>query len=100
MVGYAMNERMTQSLVMQALIRAVANKRPAKGLVLHSDRSSQYCAHDYQKRLTQFGMTVSMSRKGDCWDNAPMESFWGTLNNALVTHEKFTTRQQAIQEIT
>ena len=100
LVGYAMNERMTQSLVMQALFRAVANKRPAKGLVLHSDRSSQYCAHDYQKRLTQFGMTVSMSRKGDCWDNAPMESFWGTLNNALVTHEKFTTRQQAIQEIT
>lgn len=64
LVGYAMNERMTQSLVAQALFRAVANKRPAKGLVLHSDRGSQYCAHDYQKLLRQFGMTASMSRKG------------------------------------
>jgi len=82
------------------LFRAVANKRPAKGLVLHSDRGSQYCAHDYQKLLRQFGMTVSMSRKGDCWDNAPMENFWGTLKNELVTHEKFATRQRAIQEIT
>lgn len=100
LVGYAMNERMTQSLVAQALFRAVANKRPAKGLVLHSDRGSQYCAHDYQKLLRQFGMTVSMSRKGDCWDNAPMESFWGTLKNELVYHEKFDTRQRAIQEIT
>lgn len=100
LVGYAMNERMTQSLVAQALFRAVANKRPAKGLVLHSDRGSQYCAHDYQKLLTQFGMTVSMSRKGDCWDNAPMESFWGTLKNELVYHKQFATRQQAIQEIT
>ena len=100
LVGYAMNERMTQSLVAQALFRAVTNKRPAKGLVLHSDRGSQYCAHDYQKLLTQFGMTVSMSRKGDCWDNAPMESFWGTLKNELVYHKQFPTRQQAIQEIT
>lgn len=100
LVGYAMNERMTQSLVAQTLFRAVANKRPAKGLVLHSDRGSQYCSHDYQKLLNQFGMTVSMSRKGDCWDNAPMESFWGTLKNELVYHKQFATRQQAIQEIT
>jgi putative transposase len=62
--------------------------------------AAKYYAHDYQKLLKQFGMTASMSRKGDCWDNAPMESFWGTLKNKLVRHRKFETRQQAIQEIT
>ena len=77
----------------------MANKLPAKNLVLHSDRGTKYYAHDYQL-LTQFGMTVSMSRKGDCWDNAPMESFWGTLKNELIYHKQFAMRQQAIQEIT
>jgi putative transposase len=100
LVGYAMNERMTKSLVLQALFRGASTKRPAKGLVLHSDRGSQYCAHDYQKLLKQFGMTASMSRKGDCWDNAPMESFWGTLKNELVHHRRYRTREQAMQEIT
>lgn len=90
---------------MQALFRGVSAKRPAKGLILHSDWGSQYCAHDYQKLLAhgianQFGMTASMSRKGDCWDNAPMESFWGTLKNELVHHRRYRTRTQAIQEIT
>lgn len=99
LVGYAMNERMSQSLVMQALFRAVSAKRPPKGLIHHSDRGSQYCARDYQKQLRQFGMVASMSRKGNCWDNAPMESFWGTLKNELVHHRKFETRQQARQEI-
>ena len=77
LVGYAMGKRMTQDLVMQALYRAVAAKRPGKGLIHHSDRGSQYCAHAYQKLLRQFGMVPSMSRKGDCWDTAPMESFLG-----------------------
>lgn len=100
LVGYAMSERMTKSLVMQALFRGVSAKRPAKGLILHSDRGSQYCAYGYQKLLEQFGMTASMSRKGDCWDNAPMESFWGTLKNELVHHRRYRTRVQAIREIT
>jgi len=99
LVGYAMSERMTKSLVMQALFRGVSAKRPAKGLILHSDRGSQYCAQDYQKLLKQFGMTASMSRKGDCWDNAPMESFWGSLKNELVHHRQFATREEAQQEI-
>ena len=64
LVGYAMSERMTKNLVMQALFRGVSARRPAKGLILHSDRGSQYCAQDYQKLLRQFGMTASMSRKG------------------------------------
>ena len=100
LVGYAMNERMTTSLVMQALFRATTSKHPDKGLIAHSDQGSQYCAHDYQNLLQQFGMIASMSRKGDCYDNAPMESFWGTLKNELVYHRKFKTRQQAIQKIT
>lgn len=100
LVGYAMSERMTKAVVMQALFRAVATKRPSPGLIHHSDRGSQYCAHDYQKILKQFGMIASMSRKGNCWDNAPMESFWGLLKNELVHHRRFVSREQARQEIT
>src|ERR1035437_10258843 len=95
-----MSERMTKVLVMQALFRAVATKRPNPGLIHYSDRGSQYCAYDYQKILKQFGMTASMSRKGNCWDNAPMESFWGLLKNELVHHRRFVSREQAKQEIT
>ena len=100
LVGYAMSDRMATTLVSQALFRAVAAKRPAKGLIHHSDRGSQYCSHAYRKQLQQFGMQASMSRKGDCWDNAPMESFWGSLKNELVHHRRFTTREQATREIT
>ena len=100
LVGYAMSDRMTTTLVSQALFRAVAAKRPAKGLIHHSDRGSQYCSHAYRKQLQQFGMQASMSRKGDCWDNAPMESFWGSLKNELVHHRRFATREQATREIT
>lgn len=100
LVGYALDERMTQNLVMQALFRAVAARRPARGLVHHSDRGSQYCAHAYQRLLRQFGMQVSMSRKGNCWDNAPMESCWGSLKNELIYHRRFATRSEAKREIT
>jgi transposase InsO family protein len=101
LVGYAMGERMTQQLTAQALWRAVRNKRPGPGLIHHSDRGSQYCAHDYQKLVKQFGMQPSMSRKGNCYDNAPMESFWGSLKNELVHHQQYPTRadaRAAIQE--
>jgi len=94
-VGYAMAERMTQDLVGRALFRAMQQKRPADGLIHHSDRGSQYCAHDYQKLLKQFGMISSMSRKGNCYDNAPMESFWGSLKNELVHHKRYATRNEA-----
>jgi len=99
-VGYAMGARMTKSLVTQSLFRAVAAKRPVKGLIHHSDRGSQYCAHEYRKILKQFGMKASMSGKGNCFDNAPMESFWGTLKQELIHHRHYRTRQEAIQEIT
>lgn len=62
--------------------------------------SAQYFSHAYREQLQQFGMQASMSRKGDCWDNAPMESFWGPLKNKLVHHRRFATREQAKQEIT
>ena len=100
LVGYAMSERMTKHLVMQALFRAVASHRPPRGLIHHTDRGSQYCAHAYQNLVSQFGMQASMSRRGNCFDNAPIESFWGTLKSELVYHRRFATRQQAQQEIT
>ncbi len=98
-VGYAMSSRITKNLVMQSLFQAVAAKRPDKNLIHHSDRGSQYCAHEYRKLLDQFGMKVSMGAKGNCYDNAPMESFWGTLKNELIHHRSYKTRQEAIREI-
>ena len=99
-VGYAMGERLTRNLVSQSLFKAVATKRPAKGLIHHSDRGSQYCSHEYRNILEQFGLLASMSRKGNCYDNAPMESFWGTLKQELVHHRRYRTRQEAIRDIT
>lgn len=99
-VGYAMAEHMATALVTQALFRAIACRRPPPGLLHHSDRGSQYCSHDYQAVLKQFGMRTSMSRKGNCWDNAPMESFWSTLKTELVFHCRFATREQAKRVIT
>uniref|UniRef100_UPI00048F4B7B IS3 family transposase n=3 Tax=Chitinilyticum aquatile TaxID=362520 RepID=UPI00048F4B7B len=61
----------------------------------HSDRGSQYCSHDYQQLLRNYGMTVSMSRKGNCWDNAPMESFFNSLKNERVFHRRYATRATA-----
>jgi putative transposase len=99
-VGYAMGERMTTGLVSRSLWRAVSIRRPGRGLIHHSDRGSQYCARDYRKLLVQFGFQASMSRKANCWDNAPMESFWSALKNELVHHRRFATRAEAIAEIT
>ena len=98
-VGYAMHERMTHDLVGRALFRAIAAKRPAKGLIHHSDRGSQYCSRNYQKLLKQFGLVPSMSRKGNCYDNAPMESWFGTLKSELTHHQHYRTRHEAIREI-
>ena len=99
-VGYAMGERLTKNLVSESLFRAVAAKRPATGLIHHSDRASQYCCYEYRELLEQFAMNASMSRKGNCFDNAPMESFWGTLKQELVHHRRYRNRQEAIQDIT
>jgi transposase InsO family protein len=94
-VGYAMGNRMTQDLTATALRRAVQLKRPPAGLIHHSDRGSQYCAHDYRELVEKFGMKASMSRKGNCYDNAPIESFWGSLKTELVFDRRYATRAEA-----
>ena len=99
-VGYAMGGRLTRNLVSQSLFKAVAAKQPPEGLIHHSDRGSQYCSHEFRNILGRFGLTASMSRKGNCYDNAPMESFWGTLKQELINHRRYRTRQEAIQDIT
>ena len=99
-VGYAMGERMTKNLVSESLFRAVETKGPVKGLMHHSDRGSQYCSDGYRHLLEQFAMKTSMSGKGNCFDNAPMESFWGMLKQELIYHSHFRTRQEARQAIT
>lgn len=98
-VGYAMGPRMTKNLVMQSLFKAVSAKRPGLGLIHHSDRGTQYCSHEYRKTLDRFGIMASMSRKGNCYDNAPIESFWGMLKSELVHHRRYKTRQEAMKEI-
>jgi len=99
-VGYAMGKRLTMSLISESLCRAVAAKRPVKGLLHHSDRGSQYCSYEYKRLLDHFGLKASMSGKGNCFDNAPMESFWGTLKQELVHHCRYRSRQEAIRDIT
>ena len=99
-VGYAMGERMTKNLVMESLLRAVEATKSLTGLVHHSDKGSQYCSHEYRRMLEGLGIKASMSGTWNCFDNAPMESFWATLKTELVFHRRFVTRQQAIREIT
>ncbi|GAB3395165.1 IS3 family transposase [Azotobacter armeniacus] len=98
-VGYALSERMTTDLVSRALFRALQQHRPPPGLIHHSDRGSQYCAKAYRDVQEQFGLQSSMSRKGNCFDNAPIESFWGALKNELVHHPCYATRAEAESSI-
>jgi transposase InsO family protein len=95
LVGLSMSERMTQQLVIDALDMAVGRQHPERGVVAHSDRGSQYASTAYQQRLWRYGMLCSMSRKGNCWDNAPTESYFHTLKTEHVFHETFATREQA-----
>ncbi len=80
-------------------VYGVRSQRPPAGLIHHSDRGSQYCAYDYRVIQEQFGLKTSMSRKGNCYDNAPMESFWGTLKNESLSHYRFNNRDEAISVI-
>lgn len=94
-VGWSMRETMTQELTITALQMAITNRRPGPGLVHHADRGSQYAARAYRRLLDEYGMLCSMSRKGDCWDNAPMESFFGSMKTELGDDPPFETRQAA-----
>lgn len=98
-VGWAMDARMTRTLVISALRMAWFKRKPKPGLMHHSDRGSQYCSHDYQALLVEYKMVASMSRKGNCWDNAPMESFFNSLKNERVFHQHYVTREQAKQDL-
>ena len=95
-----MNELLTKELAITAAKHAVAREKPPEGLIHHSDRGRQYASYGYQALLNRYGITPSMSRKGNCYDNAPMESFWGTLKSELVHHRRYKTREEAIREIT
>lgn len=95
LVGWAMRDRMTQELVLEALEMAQKRQNPGRGLMHHSDRGSQYASKAYQRRLWRYGMICSMSRKGNCWDNAVVESFFHTLKTEHVYHERFRTRAEA-----
>jgi len=98
-VGWAMNDSLHRQLVIEALQMAIIARKPPPGLLHHSDRGSQYASHDYQTLLTQADMVGSMSRKGNCYDNAPLESFFGTLKTELVFHQHYATRAEARLDI-
>jgi transposase InsO family protein len=95
LVGWSMTEHLRAEMVGDALRMAITRRHPPAGLLHHSDRGVQYACEDYQQILAAAGMEVSMSGKGDCWDNAVMESFWSTLKTELVHHEHYRTRAEA-----
>jgi putative transposase len=98
-VGWAISESNDTMLALKALQRALRARRPAAGLVHHSDRGSPYASAEYRAALSRSGIVASMSRKGDCWDNAVAESFFATLRAELVDHEQYATQQAAINSI-
>jgi putative transposase len=98
-VGWSMNHRITEQLTLDALNHAIICRQPSQGLLHHSDRGSQYASDNYQKLLRTNQITCSMSRKGDCWDNAVMESFFATLKTELIYRERFFTREDAKSKI-
>jgi len=98
-VGWSVNKRITKKLVMDAFTMAVGRRRPAPGLIFHSDRGSQYCSLKFQKLLQTHGAVSSMSRKGNCWDNAPAESFFASLKKDRVYYTSYKTREEARRDI-
>lgn len=94
-VGFSMSDRMTKELVINALDSACRRYKLPQGALIHSDRGSQYCSNDYQNYLKRHGFICSMSRKGNCWDNAPMEAFWGKMKYEWLCEQRFRTREQA-----
>ena len=98
-VGWSMSSRMNSQMVCDALTMAIWNRKPSRGLICHSDRGSQYASKKYRKLLEANGFLGSMSRKGDCWDNSVVESFFGSLKQERVHWENYQTRYEAQQDI-
>lgn len=98
-VDWAMHKRLQRQLVIDALEMAIGHRRPAPGLLHHSDRGSQYASAQYQRLLAKHGLIASMSRKGDGWDNAPTESFFSTLKRERVYHKTYRSRHEASTDI-
>lgn len=98
-VGWSLKPHMQTELVKDALMMASLRRRPAAGLIFHSDRGSQYCSHEFQETLRALQIRASMSRKGDCWDNSPIESFWARLKLACLEGQKFRSHRQATATI-
>jgi transposase InsO family protein len=98
-IGWAMGSRLTAELAREALTMALARRKPKPGLLHHSDRGVQYASLDYQRLLTDSRITCSMSRKGNCWDNAVVESFFGTLKKELIHDQRYPTREAATQDV-
>jgi putative transposase len=98
-VGWAMDKSISADLTLSALRMALAGRRPGHGLIHHSDRGGQYACDDYRELLKDHGARASMSRKGDCWDNAAMESFYHTVKTELVALETFRTRAEASRAV-
>jgi putative transposase len=98
-VGWSIKPRMTADIVIDALTMAWFRRRPPPGLIHHSDRGSQYASCDFQNKLADYGMVCSMSRKGNCWDNAPTESFFNSLKNERVHGAHYPTREAARMDL-
>ena len=98
-VGWSLQPHMQSSLVKDAMAMAWWRRRPEPGAIFHSDRGSQYCSQSFQAALAGWGIRSPMSRKGNCWDNSPIESFWGRLKTACVHGQRFATREHARQAI-
>jgi transposase InsO family protein len=94
-----MQPHMQASLVTDALRMAWFRRHPQPGLIFHSDRGSQYCSGVFQAALSSYGMRPSMSRKGNCWDNAPTESLWGSLKVGRLYGKRFATQREAMDEV-
>ena len=98
-VGWAAGANNDRQLALEALQRAITHRTPRDGMLHHSDRGSTYASGDYRSALDQLGIVASMSRKGDCWDNAVAESFFATIKGEMIDHEDFQTRAEAIAAI-
>jgi transposase InsO family protein len=98
-IGWSMSERMTKELALNALTMAIRKRKPAKGLIHHTDRGSQYACGVYRRLLNSIGAICSMSRKGNCWDNAVSESFFHSLKTEMIFFEEFKTRAEATSKV-